>query len=409
MRIVIFDPGLKNRSGHHYNYDLAIIEAVKGLGLPVTLYGHRQADDPAAVAELDAQPMFYWSGYDNLFSFLPFPQNVEYEAVIFSLQLLQFPAHELKAEDVVIFHSLPVEGLYGIALWLDHISRDAIPHIVISFTCADYRDEESGELTDKSVLYGKALAEIASRAGDRVRCLAESIYLQGDLEKLSQGAVQFYPAPHFKPQRHIEDAMGAAEQRQTPPLRIGYFGHSSRVGKGTVLLPDIVARVNAVLGKQVEFCIQGDFSKTTFARPEDRSRIEALREVENVNWIDEAMTAERYYRELAAIDILLLPYSEHYSRGGSGLFYEGLVMGKVLVIPAHGVLRAELESVGGETALFEGWNADAVAGAVIEAVERHERFSLSCRAAGRAWAADHDINAFFSDVASWAGGSPSDD
>ncbi|MDP6786737.1 MAG: hypothetical protein QGI13_06365, partial [Rhodospirillales bacterium] len=95
--------------------------------------------------------------------------------------------------------------------------------------------------------------------------------------------------------------------------------------------------------------------------------------------------------------------------GGSGLFYEGLVLGKVPVIPAHGVLRAELESVGGEAALFEGWSADAIARAVVEAVERYERLSLSCQAAGQAWAADHDINDFFSDVASWAGGTPSDD
>ena len=409
MRFVVFDPGLKSRSGHHYNYDLAIIEAVKGIGLPVTLFGHRQADDPDAVAELDAQPMFYWSGYDSLFSFLPFPQNVEYDAVIFSLQMLQFPAHELKAEDVVLFHSLPVEGLFGIALWLDHVSRYTTPHVLISFTCVDYRDEDSGELTDKSALYSKALTEIAGRAGDRVRCLAESTYLLEDLKKLAGGAVKIHPAPHFKPRRHIEDARTAAERRQGPPLRIGYFGHSSRPGKGTLLLPDIVARVNAVVGERVEYCIQGDFSRTSFARPGDRSRIEALREVGNVTWIDDAMTVERYYRELAATDILLLPYSEHYSRGGSGLFYEGLVLGKVPVIPVHGVLRAELESVGGEAALFEGWNAEAVAGAVVDAVERYERLSASCRAAGRTWEADHSIDNFFSEVASWAGGSPDDD
>ncbi len=396
MRLILFDPSLRNLSGHHFNYALAIVEAGRRRGFSPFLFGNRQASEEAIARDLGAQPFFYWTGYDNLFPHLPSPNDLEHNALLFYLQLLQFPAHELREDDVLVFHSFRAEGIFGLSMWLERIKDEAAPHVALCFVHTDYADESPAESEARTGYYQAALARLAAYPADRLLCIGETDAMNADVAAMSGDRLTVLRAPHFMPP--IADVPAKVDGGR---LRIGYFGHSRDGDKGPWLIADIVAAVNERVGDRVEFRVQWDFANARFRSEGGREDLLSICGAPNVECIEGGMETERFYAELAQTDILLLPYSSHYRRRGSGLFFEGLVLGKVMVLPADSAVAEELARLGARAPTFRDWSAESIADAVVAAVERHGELVPAVRAAGERWRSDHDLDAFMTKLAAW--------
>lgn len=172
-------------------------------------------------------------------------------------------------------------------------------------------------------------------------------------------------------------------------VRVGYFGHSS-LEKGAQFLEYVVTRTLKEC-KNVQFDLHINpniHSKEILTKFAETPR-------ENVNFF----LGHRSYEELVglmrAVDINLLPYSQlKYAGVPSMVFTEAVNAGNVVVVPNYTWLSREAEKIKGGYTLFDFYNQESIAEAVITAVKKIKRLKRKVPCGRERFLLEHNIKRY---------------
>lgn len=375
MKLAIVDHALVDLNGHHYEYDGALAAAGRARGLAVTVLSNRAYSGPTH--EFEILPWFGQGYYDltsgggarrlayRALSALPATVARPLQA---GVRLLWNQRHrrrntaddsfgrdfvaacerlDLGADDHALIHTIGVDELHALAESLNRSDR-AWPRIHLQLV---RRIEEFGAGRPRDRRPAAVLARLlAGPAGDRIRLYSDTGELAAAYGALTGRPVGVLPIAF----RHdlILAAVAAAPAR-TPeqPITIGYLGNA-RLEKGFQHLPDLVEQLTGPLGwaGKVRFHFQAPFNI-----PQGEPGIGIARArlagfpADLVTLEDRVLTTEGYYRMLAGIDVLVLPYDgTRYDIRSSGILVQARVAGTPMLAPEGSWIARQAPAPAGE-------------------------------------------------------------
>jgi hypothetical protein len=406
----VFDPDLGPVLGHHLNFNQAIwleIQARPGLG---GLFHGRVDLAPEVVAALPVRPFFVKGAYRRA------PElrtqgadagrrKLDPERIARKLRqsrgwnefharrLARLSRVAIRERDIVIFHSILRSTAASIARWIRSSTSGRGPVVVVALMFADHVSDDGSALREE---YADLLDALRAYPAPKRFLVAETRELCDELRQLSDDAIPIEVAPHFKPEEALEallETRRSSGRRES--ARIGYVGHNRR-DRGSHLVPDILEHVAAHAPEPLRALVHFGEPGT---QPGD---VQRLREMPGVEFVAGGLPIHEYYRILGDIDIVLLPY-EPRSRSetrGSGIFWESLVLGQVMVVPEGSVFHRELERVGGGYATYDEWNPRSIGEATVTALRDYARLEPKARAGGAKWLSNHRLSTFMDRVVS---------
>ncbi len=388
-RLVVIDQGLRDFTGHFYEYDLAVLGAAAALGVETTLAAHRDFPDrvlgPAPVVKLFAgtsddarrsdartlvrrtlahlpQPVRH--GLLRIARTAPGPSARTQPALPFGRALsLLFDSSRCGERDHILIHTLSESELSGLAAAL--AGRTDLPHLHVVLRY----DAQPG--------FERALAAVHSDPllARRCRFWTDTGQLAEHYRGLGVAEIGVLPIPHCLPDRP-DDLI----QRSPKPLTLGYLG-GARGDKGFDLLPSLVEALadDYLATDRIRFRIQSNYGLSLEEQQMARATARLARFQRcGVELIGQALDVSSYQRLLFSSDIVLLPYrADVYRRRSSGILIQAAAAGIPTVVPKATWLESEAP-VGAHVTFGE---AVTLAEATRYAIENHGGLDAAARAA----------------------------
>lgn len=312
-KLIICDPALRNRVGHHAAVADWMARGAHANGLTPLVFANYDCPPGLLAPEANTYPVFSDFLYGNvadigLFSH-EFRSAVECAAA--------------GADDVITLFCATPAMLAGVLPVLLERKPDQRPHIVIRF-------DRSEERTPKARLgYAETFTRInALNLRSCFTFFVESKGLQDYFEEMCGEAfpLLFNPLP----------GGGKAGGKRDERLCLGYLGEA-RIEKGFHVVPFIIEYLLAQddIRDKVRFFIQ------TGANPVNeqplvinaRDQLERRAKTDEHMSLKGFMSEDEYAAAIEAIDILMLPYGPgDYTRRGSGVATEAVSAAKPLVV-----------------------------------------------------------------------------
>lgn len=374
--LALFDAGLLSMSGHHFNIDRGIINHASARGVQTIVFGNRNCRDREIQERIQPKPLFSRSVYGGV------PNGADRRPAFlaaneaFYAALRNVPLELLRPENIFFFHTVHSPNLLGLARWLLEIAPDARPHIVMYLMINDYVDEKTGRNAEVVNVYKEFFRIVNDSPSLRIRVLAESRAMQTDLQEFS-GRPDIALAPVMYDYKLMMEQASNQPSHQRNQCYITYLGHS-RLQKGVMLIPEVAQRVCSER-PIARFVVQGNFTGAPTQYIDLLNMM--FRRNDLIEYLEGPLTEQAYYRLLGGTDIVMLPYTIGYSRAGSGILREALMLGKVLVVPEYCDFQEELNPYGAGCVYFKEWTARSIADAVIHAMDNLTNLSNQAKLA----------------------------
>ncbi|GAB6054605.1 hypothetical protein JCM17960_34250 [Magnetospira thiophila] len=421
-RLIIVDPWLLSHGGHHFNFDLSIIEQAQKRGFQYATLAHRNLIEESLRQKVQAVPVFEWHQYSAVPSWvmekietgeiaapgqdLPTDELAErwfsgylntYFSEVFKVALDPL----VENGDMIVFHSLNARMLSAVAQWTLQATRRKRCVVALLLMATDYMRFATMTFGWQAHAYKAALNTLVGVNPDQLLITAETQPIADHVALLADHRIPIGVSDHFKPESLLSELMPQGEfQMPDLPLTLGYFGHS-RFERGTQLLPDVVPQILERFPGQVEFKIQINLTYYEGWRhlaPDLPQRLDSLRGLANVELLTGELMSKDFYRYMAGSDLLLMPYSGRYVIAGSGLFWEGLALGKPMLVPAGSYLAEAVAAIDGGGVLMAEPTVESLVAAISEAVETYETIARKAWAAGPQWHRDHSPAHFLEEM-----------
>ena len=387
MKLAIVDHALVDLNGHHYEYDGALAAACRARGLGVTVLSNRAYRGP--IDEFEILPWF-GQGYYDLTSG-GFARRLAYRGLSALPHGIARPLQDgvrmvwnqrhrrrktgddsfgrdflaacdrlrLGPDDHALIHTIGVDELDALVDILTQTDR-AWPWIHLQLV---RRVEEFGAGRPRDRRPAAVLARLdAGPAADRVRLYCDTEELAAAYAAMTGRPVGVLPIA-FRHDLILAAVAGAPQRLAEAPITIGYLGNA-RLEKGFQHLPDLVEQVTGRLGwaGKVRFHFQSPFNIPA-GEPgigAARARLGAF-PPGLVTLDDRVLTTEQYYRMLAGIDVLVLPYdAARYDIRSSGILVQARVAGTPMVAPQGSWIARQAPAPAGEAFQGPGDLADAL-------------------------------------------------
>lgn len=365
-RFVLVDPCLTGLGSHPYHYAALVLEAAAAAGCDCRLVAHRTfAAAPAGWRSLPAFTHTAYSKYslagdlDRLDArgrppLLPaFPWTARHAALRREERTAAFareitPAIAgLAAGDVVLVATASELEAIGLARAIATVRPPVGVGWHVQYhmpILAGFAADHPGQ-RDRLATAAAALATAAAAATPHViHHHTTTAELAAQYAVLVNGPVDALPYPVQVAARHTRDAAA--------PLRVACLG-DARPEKHSACLADVVAAANrdADLRGRLRFAVQANLGfPAESRRPEHRAVTRSLAGLARaaaaggpVELLAGPLDAARYACELAAADVVLLPYDQgRYRSRCSGVVLEALAAGAVPILTGGGWMARQL-------------------------------------------------------------------
>ncbi|MCW8970054.1 MAG: glycosyltransferase [Rhodospirillales bacterium] len=368
-RLIIVDPALRSLTGHHYHFDLSLVEAGEGVGIPCAVLANLALDSEKIVSRLQAIPVFHHNQYECL---QPSPgrendlgQLNDYFTAVFRQTL----GGVVNDGDIVVFHAATPAVLLAMGRWISEFLPARRIFVIAILNLGYFIDADSRKPSDLSPFYEGFFDLIRDQDASRLWVWSEHGEAASALMEIAGDGVAIEAVPPIFPKRLETAGKGGVRDGK---IRICHQGHS-KPERGTHLLFPVVERMIKALGDSVRFDFQVNFEYVdTLWTPElarvMEDHIEAMRDHPQIDLHEGPLTTDAYYDRLGRADLVLLPYTGAYKFASSGLFVEAIAAGKPVVLPADSYLEREAGRMGGGAVAFGAFDQDAIAESALEAV-----------------------------------------
>ena len=335
MRLFILDPAVTDFSGHHFAFNLALLEACRRRGLEARILGNA-ACTPAVQDALGVVRCFDFGTYTcppvpelDMAAAIHFLHNAAFEQ-----NLRSFAPTEFDEDDVVLAHTATSDQIVGLLRWYRRLSHPR-PRVAMQFMFPPWFQRPERDRALMIVLQRRAMAAWREDPDNRAAFFSDSAVLGRYLEDLAEMPVRHLPMPIIFPP---EEAPAA---REGGPLTFVYLGEP-RLEKGFGVLVRALVENRTRSELPVRFAIQ------TSGLP-DQGLVDALRQaLPHDILVTEAVSDQAYWRLLSAADGVLLPYDPAvYALRSSRILVEAVGLGKPVLVTGGCWLDAELGHLGG--------------------------------------------------------------
>ena len=373
-RLLIVEEALKNRRGHWYEYNRAIILEARRRGIDTTVLAHRDLESDLE-KELGARPYFPATSWDHVY-YHPSEWRRYLGILHHNFRVARWVSRHLAAHppyDVVL---VPTVVLYHWLAWRWLAFRGLGRHfrkLVLTTrnnageydpATARYQYPRSAQILRRVVHSFKALVRAR-----RVEIASDSSRLASQYQELCGVPVTTYPHP--RPTEHLPVPALAADPSR--PLVFSALG-PPRYEKGSDLILEAVRLVRSRRPDlPIQFVLQwtGTVSDPAGQRFEPSAE---LRADPAVTFIHHDLTTDAYQQRLEASCGLLLPYRRaQYHARLSGVAIEAFQMGVPCVCIADTWIADSMAAIGAGVVMPEE-TADCLAAAMIELAERNQEY-----------------------------------
>ncbi len=384
MRVFIFDNGLTDKSGHHYNLNLKLFKQLQLKNIDVRILGPKKVvntpDQPFRI-----EPFFAYTIYDRPFKDkLSKPlDNFLFLNHQYLKDLKRIKSQNLKPDDVIIIHTATQNMLLGLAHWLSEFPEDEKPYVYILLPFS-HPVNKQGAHTTLAMFYSHALKILKNNKKTFIASTSEE--LAKVYSDISDGTkVHKIPMPV-----EYNDALNLSSQKKKGKIRLTYLGHSRRQ-KSLLILPEIVQEITALdIAEKLDIFIQ--------LTPADKMKKEhrRLKKLgDKITIYPDVLEEEDFYDQLNKTDIMFMPYSpKSYKYESSGLFSESAGLGKVMVLPNNTWMASEWARFGGGGSSFDEAEPENIANAVREAVINFEKLRKQSQETSKKFREYHNIENF---------------
>ncbi len=378
-RLVIADPSLVSRSGHHYNFDSAVIGAARARGMEVLVLCGRDAA-PEIVAEFGAVP-FFSIGVGAKMNADPARPAAERDPfAVKGQQALTLNAHFfvdfsrmselLRPDDQVFFPAMFSSELIAFCQWLTLIPADRRPYTTLLLR-AWFEEPHFRAIHE-------LCAAVLGRPEMKCRVCSDSSELALLYGELLRRPVDLIPFPQ------IDHDRVRSPRRFRPDgdaVTIGFVG-SCRANRGFLLVRSAIEQVLRNAPRPCHFLVQAGGNPGI---PNDifMAEVQGMWAMprEKVSVVIEIASTADYYALIHDCDIVLLCYDPDYYRyEPSGVFAEAATAGKVMVITEGVSMAREARHFRTGFVPSANFSAPAIADAIMRALADYP--ALSARAQG---------------------------
>lgn len=390
MKVLYVDPSLRFFLGHHANVCEALSGSLREQGHEVIVAISCHAED-----KIKGQRSFRKPVYD-LMALDPESRRdraylraaaVQYCRELGTLLLQHNP-------NIVYAHSINAPACEGFLKAIDIVyGKDSRPSLVAEFSFSldapppyFYREQ----LSDMFL----RLQRRRSNQSKRFVAVTTDRQTSELLTREFDWRVEVFPSPYSLPE------LGAAPGRlPDAPVVIGCAGHQF-TRKGYHYLPEIIKTV-VDSGWPTQFTVQVQLD--TF--PET---LEKLKQLEKrgypVELVSKELSKSDYERFVERFDVFLLPYDpKAYESAMSGVLYEALSRGRVVVAPDHSAIGRIARIYQPESPQFETWEPKTIAASILDALRLFESLQLGALSGAARYREKNGPHAYMREVLARAG------
>jgi hypothetical protein len=380
MRLVILDPGLKEFSGHHFNYNGAILGECRVRGIDLSIYTSIQCT-PDVLEALPATPCFEASTYDmqEIATRKEMETKFSFMNAILERDLMAHVTRDLGAEDLVLFLTTTVFQVVGVLNWYSTLV-DPKPAICMQFMHHPWYLGLTSDPDFCTTLQQQSMAAWQASGHSRVRFAADNELLAGFLHRISGMPILLLPMPIRYP-----PLPGPAASR-SGPVRFGFLG-DGRPEKGLHhFVTAALLQKDAPL-PEAEFFIH-------VSNQHGRNAGEILRDVPNCQVLCRQVSNGDYWKLVGSCDVVVLPYDPRfYHIRGSGIVFEAMGMGKPVIVTAGSCLDWLVAKHGGAGLRCEGDGRSLLQAVEVIARDFHD-FAVFAKGAAPAIRVRHSPSSF---------------
>ena len=356
MRVQLFDNGLRNGTGHHFDYCLSLARCFTQRGHAVSVWGARDmpSDVVAAFHQLGCQAF-------ELFSHYTHDQPTSDGDSLQSLEALaREAAHELAQAGEADLSLFPTLTALQLAAW-SRLERAGPMAGLVHLPPAD--EQPAG-----GILWGQAVERVRAR-GLQV-ALAAIDPVIGDALRAASDAMTVYDWPM--------PLDGICKPHYPPQIAsIGFFGHQ-RPERGITLIPALTDALLAAGFRVLIHDTVGQFQTPTV--------------------VPNLVLVNGFVRNLAVVmapcDLVVCTMqAESYARRTSGIACLAVACGVPLVLPA-GTLSAARYQALASVACYQEPTVQSVLDAVAQSQLDYPRRSLAAQKAALEWRQTQGVERF---------------
>ncbi len=383
----VLDPCAWTPSGHHQQFDLALVEELTRAGSDAWLFVHKDVTGaslghPATVPHFSVFPGKPLSD-DELVGDLEtyLVQNREFLG-----DLRRFASDVDLTDALLVFPNMLHHMLFGLAEWLEERGPADGMKLALLFPGFSGYEQSTGTISWLFALYRHGFNALRRAAGDAPVLLALTSVQAAEYAFLAGRPVGLAPYP-----TPASLWRGSSQATAAARPRIAFLGGSSG-RKGFTLLPEIVARTVAV-HPDAEFVIQVNADGAAPPAPEV---VEALwRAGPSVRLVPGYVDQDAFFRAIVESDLLLLPYqSPMYRTGSSALFEDAAYLGRPCVVPPGTSMATSLAAGQAAGRVAAGSTAADFASALIDAISDRDRLAAMAASVAAARRATSGMNRF---------------
>lgn len=391
--LCVVDPNLRDRLGHHFEYDYSLLEPVLRRGYEFLVLGHRQVEKAIASA-MPVEGVFPHDIWERFPGLARIPGGVGHKLDIllsnlrfFRVLCSRLPSRTVTADWVVFGHMITLHQLLGWAWWFRSLSPRNLPRLVLLF-----RYSAEWFANSRFAAHAFRLLE-GAHAPDRVCLGSDSERLAREYARFTRLPFQVFPIPHTTHQ--VGPGEFASQSLARRPMCLVSVGNA-RDEKGFLeILQAIVQLHNSGQLQRFKFILQSNDLYAPNTATEILSTIAEIKKLklDNVRFIDEVLSTEAYYGLLREADVVLLPYWRSiYASRTSGIFVEALAAGRTVIVTEDTWMSDQLRDYGSGAVCRDHDPHDLVR-AVLNIEARFPEYSERARLTRDAWLERHNPEA----------------
>ena len=379
-RLLIVEEALKNRQGHWYEYNRAIVVEARRRGIHTTILAHQTIEEELRL-EMDALPYFPVTSWDQAY-YHPSEWRRYLGILRHNFRVARWMRRHFAANEPYDVVLVPTVVLYHWLAWRWLAWRGGGRHfrklvLTTRNNAGEYDSSTGGYRYGSSA---KVLRRILAsfrrlvKAG-RVELASDSARLAAQHDEL--GGVSFVTYPHPRPTEHLP----LPEARVRDPQRPIVFSALGppRFEKGSDL---ILAAIRLLREQRPD--LPARFVLQWNARVYDPQGTEiapsvALESDPGVEFIRRSLSSAEYQQYLEASDVLLVPYRRaQYHARLSGVAIEAFQSGVPCICMADTWIADVMQGIGAGIAIPEE-SAEALVRAMIDFAEHRNEWQARSR------------------------------
>lgn len=373
-RLLIVEEALKDRVGHWYEYNKAIVEEARSRGIEVTLLVHQDIEQDVC-EELQATPWFpvtSWDqGYYHPNAILRYLGIVKHNLLVARLMMKYFKkapeSDVVLVPTVVLYHWLAWRWLTAIG------SKRWFKKLVLTTR------NNAGEYDSNTDSYRfNASAKVLAKVLRSFKGLVQSgvVEMASDSSKLAEQynslcGVPFHTYPH--PRIVLDAPLKSVSRETSSRLIISALG-PPRYEKGSDLVVGAILKLLEFYPDlPVKYVIH--WTNSVFLPSGQKVELpQTLEQEENVKVIRSSLSSEAYQALLDESDLLLLPYRRaQYHARLSGIAIEAFQSGASCICMSNTWIEDCMNTVGSGLSITEE-SIDALVEGIIKYIENCETY-----------------------------------